>query len=60
MLANDTKYMGIKNYLRSRKQYIQIDDNKADFLSDTWGVPQGSIVEPPLFTKATEVFVTVC
>ena len=60
MLANDTKYMGIKNYLRSRKQYIQIDDdNKADFLSATWGVPQGSIVEPPSFTKATEVFVTV-
>ena len=37
----------MKSYLRNRKQYIQIeDDNKTDFLSVKFGVPQGPISEP--------------
>ena len=37
----------MKSYLRNRKQYIQIeDDNKTDFLSVKFGVPQGPILEP--------------
>ena len=39
-----------KSYLRNRKQYVQIDDeNKTDFLSVTYGVPQVSILGPLLF-----------
>ena len=37
------------DYLSGRKQCVQIDDTRSDFLDITIGVPQGSILGPILF-----------
>ena len=37
------------SYLSERKQFVQIDDRKSSELEATFGVPQGSILEPVLF-----------
>ena len=39
----------ILNYLCNRKQFVQIDDQKSNFNTVTFGVPQGSILGPILF-----------
>ena len=39
----------VKNYLKDRKQVVQIGDCASMLLSVTCGVPQGSIVGPKLF-----------
>ena len=40
----------IKSSMVNRKQYIMYDDNSSDIQSLTWGVPQGSIFSPLLFS----------
>ena len=37
------------NYLANRKQYIEINDTKSEYLTVDFGVPQGSILGPILF-----------
>jgi len=39
----------MKNYLCSRKQYVDLDDTKSDLLEIKCGVPQGSIIGPLMF-----------
>ena len=57
MLIDKLEYYGIrgiaqewlKNYLKDRKQLVQIDDCASTLLSVTCGVPQGSMLGPKLF-----------
>ncbi len=39
----------LSNYLRDRKQHVQIGDCISDFLIIVLGVPQGSVLGPLLF-----------
>ena len=58
ILIDKLKYYGVhgtnlklfSSYLENRKQYTEIDNSKSNTLSITTGVPQGSILEPLLFT----------
>ena len=38
-----------KSYLEERKQYVEINNIKSDYLAITTGVPQGSVLGPLLF-----------
>ena len=57
ILINKLEYYGIKgshirlihSYLSNRKQYTEINNTKSNILSNTTGVPQGSILGPLLF-----------
>ena len=39
-----------KSYLTNRLQYVQIDDKKSDLTPVCFGVPQGSILGPFIFS----------
>ena len=57
ILLHKLSFLGIKdmylnllrNYLSDRKQYVEINQIKANLLPITTGVPQGSILGPLLF-----------
>lgn len=38
-----------KNYWRNRKQFVQIQDYKSEYMEITCGVPQGSVLGLELF-----------
>jgi len=58
ILLNKLNYYGIRNnslsliesYLTNRKQFVEIDSVKSEYLNITTGVPQGSILGPLLFS----------
>ena len=37
------------HYLTDRKHFVQIDDNKSEYCTINFGVPQGSIMGPLIF-----------
>ncbi len=50
----------MNDYLRNRRQRVQIGDAKSDWCDITSGVPQGSVVGPLLFNMVTDSYSPAC
>ena len=50
----------LANYLKTRKQYVKLNNIKSDLLEITCGVPQGSILGPLLFLIYVNDIPAIC